>query len=611
MSELPTRPAGRRAARQRFDPRVLVFACNWCSYAGADTAGVSRLAQTPHFRLLRVMCSGRIHPAFVLRAFARGADAVMVSGCHFGDCHYMFGNHRAVEQFEKTRALCRLLGLEPERLRLEWISAAEGVRFARIMDEFVEQARQAGRSPAAPAEEPPGGFAAFARAAAADPAGELLLQSGALGCLECGRCTAVCPVARYQRFSPRRLISRALAGGAAALARDDSLWSCLTCNRCHAVCPVRIPYGEFVIAARAALVRAQGSPRPAPGSEVGLWSAETGAAAPAGGNGDEQASRPARGVAPCSHGGVFEQVSLMHTRPGLRQDRLEWLGRPPAAEVVPAGGTARARDLFWTGCSPYFAAYFGGQTGAGLTGALRAGLRLLAEAGIRPAVLADERCCGHHARLSGRAAEADALAALVAAQIRASGVRRVITPCPECRQALREACASHDVDVAVVHLSEVLAAQLEPLRAAAREAGEAGPAVTFQDPCRLGLHAGVYDAPRRLLDALGRGPRVEMAHSRERAVCCGNTAWLACNAATRQMQAARLEEARAAGARRLATACPGCFIHLRCAQEGAPPGGADEIEITDLWSLLAEALPAAPEAATHTDTRAENQRGSA
>jgi len=133
----------------KWNPRIVVFACNWCSYAGADTAGVSRIQHQPHFRMIRVMCSGRIQPGFVLRAFEKGADGVLVSGCHFGDCHYVFGNERAVEQFDKTRNVVQLLGLEDERLRLEWISAAEGARFAEVINEFTEQVRQLGPSPLA------------------------------------------------------------------------------------------------------------------------------------------------------------------------------------------------------------------------------------------------------------------------------------------------------------------------------------------------------------------------------------------------------------------------------------------------------------------------------
>ncbi|MEK7668491.1 MAG: hydrogenase iron-sulfur subunit [Gemmatimonadota bacterium] len=134
-------------AAAAWQPRLIVFACNWCSYAGADTAGASRIQQQPHFRVIRVMCSGRIEPGFVLRAFEKGADGVLVSGCHLGDCHYAFGNERALEQFEKTKRIVSLLGLEDGRLRLEWISAAEGNRFAQVVNEFTEQVRRLGPNP--------------------------------------------------------------------------------------------------------------------------------------------------------------------------------------------------------------------------------------------------------------------------------------------------------------------------------------------------------------------------------------------------------------------------------------------------------------------------------
>jgi F420-non-reducing hydrogenase iron-sulfur subunit len=130
-----------------WEPQIMVFACNWCSYAGADTAGVSRIQHQPNFRMIRVMCSGRIQPSFVFRSFEKGADGVLVSGCHFGDCHYMFGNERAAEQFEKTKNIVKLLGIEEERIRLEWISAAEGARFAQVINEFTDQVRALGPTP--------------------------------------------------------------------------------------------------------------------------------------------------------------------------------------------------------------------------------------------------------------------------------------------------------------------------------------------------------------------------------------------------------------------------------------------------------------------------------
>jgi F420-non-reducing hydrogenase iron-sulfur subunit len=138
---------GEGAVSDGFEPRIVVFACNWCSYAGADTAGTSRLPYSPKFRVIRTMCSGRVNTAHVLRAFQLGADGVLVSGCHLGDCHYIFGNEWAIKQFEVTQKLLKTLGLEDKRIRLEWVSAAEGPRWAELIDEFVAQIQSLGPSP--------------------------------------------------------------------------------------------------------------------------------------------------------------------------------------------------------------------------------------------------------------------------------------------------------------------------------------------------------------------------------------------------------------------------------------------------------------------------------
>ncbi|MEE8417864.1 MAG: hydrogenase iron-sulfur subunit [candidate division Zixibacteria bacterium] len=137
----------KKKTKKKFVPNIVAFACNWCSYAGADTAGVSRIQQSPNFRIIRTLCSGRITPGFVLKALKLGADGVLVSGCHFGDCHYIFGNYRAVEQFDKTKALVKTLGFDEKRVRLEWVSAAEGQRWAEVINEFIEEITELGPSP--------------------------------------------------------------------------------------------------------------------------------------------------------------------------------------------------------------------------------------------------------------------------------------------------------------------------------------------------------------------------------------------------------------------------------------------------------------------------------
>ncbi len=122
-----------------FEPRIVGILCNWCSYAGADLAGTARILYAPNIRIVRVMCSGRVDPSFVLQAFHCGADGVLVAGCHPGDCHYQSGNLKAMRRFVLLRRVLAQFGVEPERLRLEWVSASEGERFASIVNDFTRQ----------------------------------------------------------------------------------------------------------------------------------------------------------------------------------------------------------------------------------------------------------------------------------------------------------------------------------------------------------------------------------------------------------------------------------------------------------------------------------------
>jgi F420-non-reducing hydrogenase iron-sulfur subunit len=143
-----------------FEPVIVGFLCNWCSYAGADLAGVSRIASAPNLRALRVMCSGRVDPAFILRAFELGADGVLVAGCHPGDCHYAEGNYKTMRRMAVLRTLLRARGIDPRRLRLEWVSAAEGEKWARVVNEMTEQVRALGPLHAPGVAPEPAGAAA-------------------------------------------------------------------------------------------------------------------------------------------------------------------------------------------------------------------------------------------------------------------------------------------------------------------------------------------------------------------------------------------------------------------------------------------------------------------
>ena len=130
-----------------FEPKIIGFLCNWCSYAGADLAGVSRIQYPPNIRIIRVMCSGRVDPVIILEMFANGADGVIVTGCHPGDCHYVAGNLYEERKIKMLKKLLTLTGLELGRLRLEWVSAAEGARFAQVVTEFTDQIKKLGPSP--------------------------------------------------------------------------------------------------------------------------------------------------------------------------------------------------------------------------------------------------------------------------------------------------------------------------------------------------------------------------------------------------------------------------------------------------------------------------------
>jgi F420-non-reducing hydrogenase iron-sulfur subunit len=131
-----------------YEPKLVGFLCNWCSYAGADLAGVSRFQYPPNLRIIRVMCSGRVHPAHILEAFRDGADGVLVAGCHIPtDCHYISGNFKAQRRVAMVKRLMEQLGIDPERLRLEWISAAEGDKFAKTIREMTEDLKRLGPSP--------------------------------------------------------------------------------------------------------------------------------------------------------------------------------------------------------------------------------------------------------------------------------------------------------------------------------------------------------------------------------------------------------------------------------------------------------------------------------
>jgi Fe-S oxidoreductase len=405
---------------------------------------------------------------------------------------------------------------------------------------------------------------------------KMVRETGVFRCLECGKCTAICPISRYDHgFSPRRTVGRALMRHDEALLSDARLWSCLTCMHCSQVCPAGVACPDLTLGVR---------------SEARRLGAAT----------------------VCTHGEAIHAWMRMMMQPALRQERLGWLRsfefRVSSSELADSKLETHSDTLYFVGCAPYYGALFKPLEVDG-DGIARATVRVLNALGIEPQVLADERCCGHDLLWEGDVAGFRALAKLNAALIRESGAERVVTSCPECARALKIDYPAHgiDLDVEILHLAELLASSefrvpSSELPVPSSEFGVPSSElpdseletrnpklVTYHDPCRLGRHLGAYDAPRQAIERLGL-ELVEMPRNRANALCCGTNGWTHCAVANKAVQVDRLREARATGADLLVTACIKCQIHLRCAMQDQLLGEEIAIEIKDLATLVAEAL---------------------
>ena len=136
-------------SKKKFEPNIIAFTCNWCSYGGADLAGISRIQHPPNVKVIRLMCSGRVDPTMVLEAFKNGADGVVISGCHIGDCHYSTGNYRTQVRYNALKSALKVIGMHEDRLQLLWASASEGQQWADFLTEMTERIRELGPNPLA------------------------------------------------------------------------------------------------------------------------------------------------------------------------------------------------------------------------------------------------------------------------------------------------------------------------------------------------------------------------------------------------------------------------------------------------------------------------------
>lgn len=527
------------------EPQIVAFLCNWCSYAGADLAGTSRISYPPNIRIIRVMCSGRVDPAFILRALEKGVAGVLVSGCHPGECHYISGNLEAEKRVENTKEILNLLGLGAERLRLEWISASEGEKFAGVIRNFTVDLNKIGPNPLKAEVEVEKKISTDTK----EPIWEIVKKTNVELCLECAKCASSCPIARINPdYSPRLIVKRTLRGFEGVPLLDKNIWLCLTCGLCHERCPSDVRYPDFIRDCRAEA------------SKLGMAGA-------------------------CAHGGILLDVSRIMANPEIKQDRLGWL--PKGAKV-----SSRGDILYFVGCLPYFDVVFEDINIRSLEIA-QSVIKILNKAGVEPVLLRNERCCGHDLYFTGDSENFEKLAKINVAAIKKTQATKIVTACAECYRTLKLDYAEllGGLDFEILHVSEFLDELIksEKIRFTGKFENKK---VVYHDPCRLGRHMGIYDSPRNVITSIPGMELMEMERSRENALCCGVSAWMNCGKYSKLIQTEKLKEARRTGADWLITSCPKCLIHLKCAMNEKSPVEPEEITMKtcDLSVLAARTM---------------------
>ena len=373
----------------------------------------------------------------------------------------------------------------------------------------------------------------------------------AWACYDCGKCTATCPISRSgSNYSPRRHVLATNLRQKQGILENGTLFSCLTCSLCDRRCPAEVGYTELVQKLRELSHREGAEPE-------------------------------------CPHGGALQSVMRMMASGNAQQDRMGWLSED--LKTQPEKGEV----FYWTGCTMYYDAFFPELEMATLEGT-RAAVKLLNRLGVTPVVSPAERCCGHDLLWNGDRKNFDLLARHNVGLVAKSGAEVLVTSCAECLRTWKIDYEPffEGKPPRIVHISEFMVDRLSEFTLEANGQKR----VTFQDPCRLGRHLGIYDPPRELLAALPGVELTEMRHSGPGAMCCAGGTWSNCDRFAKRIQVDRLREARATGADVLVTACPKCQIHLRCAMKDPNLKGEIEIEMRDVAELVEEAISRQPSA---------------
>jgi heterodisulfide reductase subunit D len=538
---------------EKFEPRIIAFACTWCGYPSASLAGVNKIEYPPNVTVVRVMCSGSVEPSAIMDAFEQGIDGVMVIGCLMDNCHYVSGNKKAEERIDALKKLFDIMGLDSRRLRTEWINASERVRFAKAVKEFVEEVRALGPSPL-PKEKKI--KKTRSKEQTITSVKQLIEDTGAFDCVECGKCTTVCPVAKLDTsFAPRTVVLRAMEGIVDNIAKDKDIWTCTTCEQCNSMCPYKVDYSGFIRGMREEAVQFGAAPL-------------------------------------CSQGGLIHSVQRMMARGNQKQDRLSWVGKD--LKVAQKG------DVFYfVGCLPHYDAIFYDRKDLRLQRICESAVRIMNKAGVVPVVSNEEKCCGHDLNWTGDEENFEKLMEHNVELVRKSGAKKVVFTCPECYRTFKSDYQdlAGDLEFELVHMADYVK-QLADSGALKLDAVRK-PSFTFSyhDSCRLGRHSGIYDSPRELAKAFSGAKFVEMENTRDKAVCCGVSAWSNCNANAKKIQVDRVIEAKKVGAQRLLMFCPKCQIHMKCAIQDKVPVDPSmvDVKMEDYTVALAKLLDLMPE----------------
>lgn len=378
---------------------------------------------------------------------------------------------------------------------------------------------------------------------------ELIDATGAYDCVECGKCTSLCPVAACNPdFAPRLIVVKALEG-IQGLSEEKDIWSCLTCEMCSDMCPYKVDYSKFVRGLR-----------------------------------EEALSMGAAPV--CSQGGLIQTMGRIMTAPELKQNRLKWLD--PDLKIAEKGDV-----YYFMGCLPHLDIIFE-EKDVRLLEIAKSAIRIMNHAGIIPVVSNTEVCCGHDMLWVGDRPNFTKLAKQNIENIKNSGAKQVVFSCAE---GFRTFDVDYqevfgDLDFEILHISEFILDLMDDGKLNFKNDGNVK--VTYHDSCRLGRHMGIYDTPRDILKELPGVELIEMERIREKSACCGVSAFATCESSSKKMQLERLMEAKNTGAEKMLMFCPKCQIHFKCTTWKEMPVEKEKVDIPidDMTTFIAERLEA-------------------